>query len=141
MKHKLSYFGITFGSVALLLALVHFWAGPFAPQPTVESFVAEKAASIRNATIDALKGNKPAEKKLAVDWDLDKGIAVVIALLGGIAIILAVIGFAKKESTRVAGGAAVLGFSAIAFQFIAMFAMALLVVLLIWAVLSSLGIE
>ena len=55
--------------------------------------------------------------------------------------ILGVLAFAKHESTRVAGGAAALGVSAIAFQFIAMYAMALLVVLLISAALSSLGID
>ncbi len=39
------------------------------------------------------------------------------------------------------GGAAALGVSAIAFQFIAMYAMALLVVLLISAALSSVGLD
>jgi len=58
MKQNKSVFGtvgIIVGSVALLLSLIHFWAGPFSPKPTIESVVAEKAASIRKAAIDALK--------------------------------------------------------------------------------------
>ena len=126
------------GGVALLLALVHFWAGPFSEQQTLETTVAEKAASIKNATIKALKGEEYKETYQA-KWDADKIVNVSTAVLGGLAFILSVLAFAKKEPTRVAAGGAALGFSAIAFQFIAMYAMALLVVLLIAAVLSGTG--
>ncbi len=135
---KFGFTGIAIGSIALLLALVHFWAGPFSPQPTLETTVAEKAASIRNATIKALKGEEYKESYKS-NWDVDKVTNVSTAILGGIAFILSIIAFAKQEPTRVSSGAAILGVSAIAFQFIAMYAMALLVVLLIAAVLSSLG--
>lgn len=131
--------GIAAGGVALILALAHFWAGPFAPQPSLESVVSEKAVSIRRATIDALKG-KPVEQSTAASkYDADKITQIITALLGGIAFILAAISFSNHESRRTAGSAAALGLTAIAFQFIAMFAMALLVVILIAAVLSSLG--
>ena len=131
--------GIAVGGVALILALVHFWAGPFAPQPSLESVVSEKAASIRKATIDALKGKPVEQSRVAAKYDADKIIQIVTALLGGIAFILAAISFSNHESKRTAGSAAALGLTAIAFQFIAMFAMALIVVILIAAVLSSLG--
>ena len=51
-----SFAGIGIGGFALLLVIAHFWAGPFVPQPTLEEVVAEKAVSIRKATISALKG-------------------------------------------------------------------------------------
>ncbi|NIT55752.1 MAG: hypothetical protein GWN00_05790 [Aliifodinibius sp.] len=136
---KIGFVGIAVGSMALLLALVHFWAGPFSPQPTLETTVAEKAASIKSATIKALKGEEY-KKTYKASWNADKVTNVATAIFGGIAFILSILAFAKKEPTRVAAGGAVLGVSAIAFQFIAMYAMALLVVLLIAAVLSSLGI-
>ena len=139
-QSKFGIFGIVLGSFALLLSLLHFWAGPFSPQPTLETIVAEKAASIRSAALDALKGKEPVQETFTAKWNLDKVTEVVTALLGGLAVILAVVGFANKEPSRVAGGAAALGVSAIAFQFIAMYAMALLVVLLICAALSSLGV-
>ncbi|MCP3702192.1 MAG: hypothetical protein GY954_04575 [Alteromonas sp.] len=136
---KFGFIGIAIGGIALLLALVHFWAGPFSPQPTLETTVAEKAASIKNATIKALKGEEYRETYKS-SWDADKIINVSTAVLGGLAFILSILAFAKQEPTRVAAGGAALGISAIAFQFIAMYAMALLVVLLIAAVLSGLGI-
>ncbi|WP_415898300.1 hypothetical protein [Neptuniibacter sp. QD48_11] len=137
---KYGMFGIVVGAFALLLALVHFWAGPFSAQPTLETVVAQKAASIRSAALDALAGKEPASESATAHWDADKIADVVTALFGGLAVIFAVLSLVQKEPTRVAGGAAALGVSAIAFQFIAMYAMALLVVLLIAAVISSLGI-
>ncbi|MBL4670661.1 MAG: hypothetical protein JKX81_00265 [Arenicella sp.] len=55
---------------------------------------------------------------------------------GGVGLLLAL---ARTEPKRLVLGAAALGASAIAFQFIAMYSMALLVVLLVCAVLSSIG--
>lgn len=137
---KFGMLGIVVGSMALLLALVHFWAGPFSPQPTIETVVAEKAVSIRNAALDALKGKEPAGETYSAQWDADRIAYVATAVLGGMAFILAVFSLVFKEPVRAAGGAAALGISAIAFQFIAMYAMALLVVILIAAVLSSIGL-
>ncbi len=139
MKNKFGTCGIIIGGLALMLALIHFWAGPFSPQPSLESIVAEKAASIRQATIDALKGKKADSEPVKNDFNTDKITHIVTAVLGGLAFILAALSFSNHESKRAAGGAAALGISAIAFQFIAMYAMALLVVILISAVLSSLG--
>lgn len=132
--------GILAGSIALLLALMHFWAGPFSPRPTIETVVAEKVSFVRSAALDALHGKEPVRQYTTERWDIDKAIAVLTALLGGLAVILGTISFATKEPLRVAGGAAALGVCAIALQFLAMHAMALLVVLLIVAVLSSLGL-
>ncbi len=139
-KAVLGFFGIGVGSVALMLALVHFWAGPFSPQPTLEQTVAEKAVAIRDATVAALKGETPPPPEPATaDYDLDRIASIATAGLGGLAVILAVIGIALKEPVRVAGGAAVLGAAALAFQFAALALGAIVLVLLIAAVLESLG--
>jgi len=136
---KLGFIGIAVGATALLLVLVHFWAGPFSPQPTLESTVAEKAVAIRDATVAALKGEEVREYVPPSEMNLDKALDISGAALGGIAVILGVLGFAKKESSRVAGGAAVLGAGAIAFQFAALAVGAIIVAILIAAVISQLG--
>jgi len=138
---KLGFIGIVVGAAALLLVLVHFWAGPFSPQPTLESTVAEKAVAIRDATVAALKGEEVKEYAPPTEMNLDKALDISGSVLGGAAIILGVLGFAKKESVRVAGGAAVLGTGAIAFQFAALAVGAIIVAILIAAVLSQLGIN
>jgi hypothetical protein len=138
-KSTLSFIGISLGAVALLLATLHLWAGPFSPQPSLEQTVAEKAVSIKQATIAALKGEEtPLSKSRPLD--MDQLASITTAVLAGLAIILGVIGFAKKEPLRVAGGAAVLGGSALEFQFAVMALGAIVLVILIAAVLSQLGI-
>ena len=138
---KLSSIGLTVGGLGLLLALFNFWAGPFSPQPTVENIVAKKVASIRTAALDALKGKKVEKEHKNVSWNADKTIQVVTAILGGLALILGIVAYAKSEPKRMAIGAAALGVSAIAFQFIAMFAMGLLFVLLIAIVIRGIGFD
>lgn len=137
---KYGVLGITFGGLGLLLALVHFWAGPFSPQPTLETTVAEKAISIRDATIKALKGEEYQEIRKS-SWNADKVTHILTAVLAGLGLIMSMVSFGRQEPARLAVSGATLGISAMAFQFIAMYAMALLVVILIAAVLSNLGIS
>ncbi len=140
-KSLLSFIGIGIGSISLLLALFHFYAGPFSPQPTLEDTVAEKAVAIRDATIAALKGEEKEKKTVMSEMNLDKVVQITTALLGGIAIILGVVGFAKKEPVRVASGAAILGSGAIAFQFLTIALGVIVVAILVAAVLSQIGID
>jgi len=118
------------------MVLVHFYAGPFSPQPTFEQSVAESAASIRDATVAALRGEEaPPPQRRAID--VDTIFSTGAAVLGGLAVILAVIGFAAKESSRVSLGAAALGVLAIAFQFAVVAIGAILFAIVLAAVISS----
>ncbi len=137
-QHKFSMTGIVFGSIALLLALAHFWAGPFSSQPTLEQVVAEKAVSIKQATIAALKGEK-AEPQKSAPMNFDGVVSLATAILGGLAVILGVFGYSRKEPMRVAGGAVLLGGFAIAFQFVAAALIAIIIAILVAAVLSQIG--
>jgi len=136
---KLGLIGILFGSIALMIALVSFWAGPFAPKPSLETMVVEKAVSIKQKAIEAFKGKKVEQDLVERTWDIDRIIDVVIPVIAVIAILFALFSFIKKEPIRVAGGAAALGISAIAFQFVAMYAMAFLAVLIIISIISTFG--
>ncbi len=138
-SNKFGNIGIVLGGVGLLLALVHFWAGPFAPKPALEDVVAEKVAAIKQKTLNALKG-KNAEPKLEEPrFDADKIADIVTAVLGGLALIFAALSLTNHESKRAAGSAALLGTAAIVFQFVAMYAMAVLLVMLIVAVVGAIG--
>ena len=138
IKSKIGTIGVIIGSIALLLALFHFYGGPFSPQPKLEQTIAEKAVAIRDATVAALKGKEVKKESWTSKWDADKIIDVITALLGGTAIIAGIFAFIRKESLRVAGGAAVLGGGAIAFQFAALALGAIVVAIILSAVLSQL---
>ena len=81
------------------------------------------------------------EKAQPNEIDLDRGLTIATGVLGGLAVILGVVSFAKRESIRVASGAAVLGGAAIAFQFAVLAIGAIFLAILIAAVISQIGIE
>ena len=134
-----SFIGIGLGAIALLTALLQFYAGPFTTKPSVEDVVAQKAVAIRDATIAAMKGEQREKMVPPPQMDLDRIVQIATALLGGLAIVLGVLGFARKEPLRAAGGAAVLGGAALAFQFLVIALGAIILAILIAAVISQLG--
>ncbi len=135
---KLGLVGIVLGSIALLIALIAFWGGPFAEQPTLEEALAEKVLSLQDAAIKALNG-EPIEDSYPTTskWNVDKVIDISIPIVAVIAILMGVFSFVFKEPIRVSACAMAIGFSAIAFQFIAMYAMALLFVFLLVAIIGA----
>ncbi len=130
--------GLALGAAALLVAVVHFWAGPFADQPAFEESVAEAAVSIKEATVAALKGEEREPVATPGSWDIDQWVTVGTAVLGCGAIILGVLGFVRHEPLRPAVGASALGASAVIFQFLAAVAMALIFAIVVAAVVSQL---
>ncbi len=136
---RISLGGIAVGGIALLIAVVHFWAGPFGQPKSVERTVAETAVAIRDATVAALKGEEIQERAPERQFDIDKGLMLSASVLGGIALILGVVGFATGEPARAAGGAAVLGAGAIAFQFAVVALGAIILAILVAAVIGELG--
>ena len=133
---------IAVGAAALLLAIVHFWGGPFTEQPSLETTVAEKAVAIRDATIAALKGKErtPAPEVNPLSrWDLDKLARVATGVMAGFAIVLAVVSLALHEPLRIAAGGVILGGAALAFQFAILAIGAIFIAVLIAAVLGELS--
>lgn len=142
VRPTVSVFGIIVGGVALLTALIHFWGGPFSPQPSIERTVAEKAAAIRDATVAALRGEEIEDADTGASrWDIDRVLRLAAAVLGGLAIILGVAGAARHEPLRAAGGAAALGISAIAFQFLIIALGALILIAILGTVLDNIGFD
>ena len=85
---RVGYAGMGCGALALLLAVVHFWAGPFAPKPSLEQTVGEKAVAIRDAAVAALKGEKVEEPESTGDWDADRVVQLLGSVLGATLIVL-----------------------------------------------------
>lgn len=135
---------IALGAAALLLAIAHFWGGPFTQQPPTEKTVAEKAVAIRDATVAALKGEEytpAAEVAKRSRWDLDQLARLATGVMAGAAIILAVVSLAMHEPLRVAAGGVILGGAALAFQFVIIAIAAVFMAILIGAVLGELGFD
>ncbi|MGB8623115.1 MAG: hypothetical protein WCD16_09870 [Paracoccaceae bacterium] len=130
--------GFLVGAAALLLAVTLFWAGPFAPQQATGVTLGELAADVGQSALRKIAGQEqPAPQP--VPRDLDDFLRIGVALLGGLAVVFGAAAMARQERTRPAIGAAALGGGAILFQLFTWYALALIGVLLIWAVLQSLG--
>ena len=114
-----SFFGIGLGALALLLAMLHFWMGPFKITPPSEQTLAEKAVAIKKAAVAALKGETLAVKS-APAHNIDRNRRI-------------------HRVQRAAAGSAILGGAAIAFQFAIMAIGAIIVVGIIIAIVAAMG--
>lgn len=138
----------TCGSVAILLGFLalagvvgHFFAGPVDPPPPLEVSIAEKAVSIRDATVAALKGEEYAAEATAPPRTLDDYLTYTFLTLALFAILMAVIGFVRQERWRASIAGAGLGALAITFQFAVAVFFGLLFALLLAAVVEKLDFD
>ncbi|CAM4044937.1 hypothetical protein [Serratia silvae] len=142
-KNIFGWSGIALGGLALLLAIVHFYAGPFAPQQTLESLVAGKAVAIKESLLASLAGHKIPEKVSRPHYDVDRILKIVTAILAVGAVILGTIAGVCKENPRAVSAAVMLGIGTLAFQ-IALFAfgvvMAAILVFLVLLLILGIGV-
>lgn len=134
--------GIALGGLALLLAMVHFYAGPFVPPQTLESLVAGKAAAIKESLLASLAGHQIPEKVSRPYYDVDRILKIVTAALAVGAVILGTIAGVCKENPRAVSAAVMLGIGTLAFQ-VALFAfgvvMAIFFVFVVLSVIFGAG--
>lgn len=139
-RYILSWTAFALGALALLASIIHFWAGPIDPPPSLEHVVADRAVAIRDATVARLAGREaPAPEATQRSWSNDRMLTVTVVTLGALSLVLAVAGFARGEPRRVAVGAAFLGASAIAFQLFTVVLGVIVVLVLVALVLGALG--
>ena len=137
---KIGYIGLALGGAALLLAVVHFWAGPFAPQASIGTEIADKAAAIRDSTLAALKGEAYGQEA-ASPWNADRFTQIIVAVAGGLAVILGVLAFVQNAPRRLAGTAVSLGIGALVFQFYPVYVITILSILLILYIISFVSLD
>ncbi len=126
-----------FGAAGLLLVLMHFWVGPFAPQQRVAITVGEVAADIRLAAVRKLKGLPPPPPAPAA-WDSDRILKLVAAGLAGLALVAGAAGFVRREAWRPAAGGIVLGAGAVAFQFFTWAIVIIACAIILYAIIQNL---
>lgn len=126
------------GAVALLLVLVQFYAGPFAPQQDAATSIGEIAAEIRQSAMRAMAG-EPQPAPVTVPWDIDRVMALVAAVLAGGAIVIGLAGLLRGEMRRPASAAIGLGVAAVTFQFLTWLALLIAGVILLSAIIYNIG--
>ena len=134
------WFAFALGAASLILVLVHFWSGPFAPQQSTGVSIGELAGEIKDSAIRSLKGEEqPAP--VAAPWDIDRVLKAVAAVLTGGAVILGLVSILRHEPYRIGTYGAALGIGAILFQLFTWTIMAIIGGLIIIAIVESLGLS
>ncbi len=104
------------GALALMLAAVHKAAGPFAKPPPLKQVIQDKARSMYDRAMDALRGTETPPPPVRPKHDLDQIVSGATAGLGALAVALALIAYARRESLRASAAAAILGVAAMPWQ-------------------------
>jgi len=114
----LGWLGFIFGAAALILTLVVFWAGPFAPQQAGGVTLGELAADVAKSAARSVAGlEQPAP--VAIPRTIDDYIEIGLGVLGGLAIVIGVASFVRHERKRAAMSGIALGGLAIGIQIFA----------------------
>jgi len=129
-------FGFLVGACALILVMVNFWAGPFAPQQDASVSIGEIAADIRQAAKRALSGEAQPDP-VSAPWDIDRVLGAVAATLAGLAVILGLAGFVRRETWRPAAAAMTLGVSAVVFQLFTWMVLVVVGCIILYAIIQN----
>jgi hypothetical protein len=132
------YAAAVFGVVALAIAMLTVFGGPFSPQPTVGQTIGEIAGDMRASALRALRGEEQ-PPPVPQSWDIDRVLMVTAPLLAVGAIALSVVSAIRREGLKLASYGAILGTAAIVFQFVWWLAMLICGVLLLMSIMENIG--
>ena len=102
----------------------------------------DAAVRIKDRLVAKIKGEElvpPPEEDKRFDWN--KWFPAGTISLGALAISFGTIGFVRREDVRMNGSAVTIGLAAIVFQYFLLIAATLILILLIFIVLSALGVS
>ncbi len=133
----LGWSGFAMGAVALLLTLVVFWAGPFAPQQATGVSLGELAADIAQSAARSVVGQSQPEP-VSPPRDIDDYLEILVGVAAGVAIVLGVAALVRHEHKRAAVSGIALGGLAIGVQLFAYTIMLIAGALVISAVVYAL---
>jgi hypothetical protein len=129
---------VAFGFLAFAAVIGHFFVGPLDPPAPVEVSIAEKAASIRDATVAALKGEEYEAESNPPARTMDDYLTYAFLGLALLAILLAITSFIRHEPWRPGAAGVALGVLAVSFQFAVAVFFGLLCALVLAAVIDKL---
>lgn len=138
---RLGWLAVVLGFLSFAAVVGHFFAGPIDPPPPVEVSIADAAASIRDATVAALKGEEYEAEEVVRERTIDDYMTYAFIGLALVAMFLAVLSFINKEPWRPAFAGVAFGAMAITFQFAVVVFFAIMFFLLLSAVIDQLGFD
>lgn len=136
-RATLGWSGFAIGAAALILTLVVFWGGPFAPQQSAGVSLGELAADIAQAAARSVAG-QPQPEPAASPLDIDDYLRIAAGALAGLAIAFGAAALIRHEAKRAAVSGIALGGLAVGMQFFAWTIMLIVGACVISAILYAL---
>ena len=136
-QNTIGTIGAILGLTALAIAIFHFWLGPFnPPDRPLSQTLTEKAHALKESLKAILKGESREDLEDQSQFDIDRATIITSVTAAFLAIVCGVISFLKREDLRYSATAAVIGGSALAFQFIIVAIVIAVILVLIVTVLN-----
>lgn len=132
------YAAVVFGVAALAIAMLTVFGGPFSPQPSVGQTIGEIAGDMRASALRAVRGEEQ-PPPVPQPWDIDRVLMVTAPLLAVGAIALSLVSAIRREGLKLASYGAVLGVSAIVFQFVWWIALLICGMILLVSIMENFG--
>ena len=136
-RATVGWLGFAVGAAALVLTLLVFWAGPFAPQQSTGVSVGELATEIARSAARSVAG-QPQPEPTAPPRDMDDYLEIAVGTLAGIAIVLGVAALVRHEQPRAAISGIALGGLAVGIQLFTYTIMLIIGGLIVSAIIFSL---
>lgn len=120
-RHRYSWvaaIALVLGTAALTLAAVQKAAGPFVKPPPIERVIQDKAKSLYEQALEAIRGVPESERvpPPPPKRDFDQVARGATAGLGALAVALSLVAYVRRESIRACAGAAILGIAALPWE-------------------------
>jgi len=138
VRPRMGVAGFMLGALALLVVVISFVGGPFAPQNAVGVTLGDIAAEAGKATLRNWLGMDQPTAAPA-PWTIDRALWLVGVVLGVIAILCGAVALLLSERRDIALWALGLGISAVMLQFIASALMMVVGALILCALIYALG--
>jgi hypothetical protein len=136
-RTTLGWIGFITGAAALILTIVVFWAGPFAPQQSAGVSLGELAADIAKSAARSVSG-QPQPDPVAPPRDIDDYLDIAVGLLAGLAIVIGIAALVRDEQRRAAFSGIALGALAVGFQLFTWTVMMIVGALVVSAIIYAL---
>ncbi|WP_299146977.1 hypothetical protein [uncultured Tateyamaria sp.] len=137
-RPRMGIAGFVLGGLALLVVVISFVGGPFAPQNTVGVTLGDIAAEAGKATLRNWLGmEQPGPEP--VPWTIDRTLWLIGVVLGVIATLCGAAALLLRERRDIALWALGLGISAVALQFVASALMLIVGAMILCALIYSFG--
>ena len=119
MRNTFGSVGVAVGLIAIAVALIQFWGGPFDPKPpSTGDKLNSKMERLKDNVVSTFKGEKADPPRVQNSFSIDKTLIYGSMSIAFLAVVLGIVAFLRREDKRFTQASIVIGLSGLAFHFL-----------------------